>query len=280
MQKLYDQFIKEKRFLDNLSERTLKYYGWTFNRWTSLVGEMPNKQNIKDFVIKLQESGITVYTANSYIRGMNSFFSWLAENDHCEPFRIKKLKEPEKILKLFTEAHLKALLGFKPKSYEQNRLYGMMCLAIDTGCRIDEILRLKRNDLDFENLLATVVGKGNKERVIPISSEVRKILFKFLKMHEFDLVFPTRDGNRLIYRSALQQFTNLCNKLKITGVRTSWHTIRHTFASAYVRDGGNVIYLQKILGHTDLTTTKIYVKPLPSDLGLMHRKTSLVSRLK
>jgi dethiobiotin synthetase len=65
MQQYYDQFIKEKRFLDNLSERTLKYYGWVFNRWTDCVGEMPNKQNIKEFVIKIQESGVTVYTANS-----------------------------------------------------------------------------------------------------------------------------------------------------------------------------------------------------------------------
>lgn len=47
MQKLYDQFIKEKRFLDNLSERTLKYYGWVFNRWTDYVGVMPDKQNRK-----------------------------------------------------------------------------------------------------------------------------------------------------------------------------------------------------------------------------------------
>jgi len=59
---------------------------------------MPDKQNIKEFVIKIQESGVTVYTANSYIRGINSFLSWLAENDHCEPLKIKKLKEPEKVL--------------------------------------------------------------------------------------------------------------------------------------------------------------------------------------
>ncbi len=98
MQKYYDQFIKEKRFLDNLSKRTLKYYGWVFNRWTDYVGTMPDKQNIKEFVIKIQESGVTVYTANSYIRGINSFLSWLAENDHCEPLKIKKLKEPEKVL--------------------------------------------------------------------------------------------------------------------------------------------------------------------------------------
>ncbi len=156
----------------------------------------------------------------------------------------------------------------------------MICFAIDTGCRIDEMLTLKRESLDLENLLTTVTGKGSKERVVPISIEVRKVLFKFVNSHKFDLVFPSREGNKLSYRTSLQQFTDLCNKLGIKGVRPSWHTIRHTMASAYVRDGGNIIYLSKILGHSDLSITKIYVKPLPSDLGLMHKRTSLVSRLK
>jgi integrase/recombinase XerD len=280
MQKLYDQFIKEKRFLENLSERTLKYYGWIFNRWDDYIGEMPDKQNIKDFVIKVQESGVSVYTANSYIRGMNSFLTWMAENDHCELFRIKKLKEPEKVLKLFTEAHLKALLAYKPKTFAQTRLYAMVCFALDTGSRVNEILTLKRDALDFDNLLATVNGKGSKERVVPISIEVRKILYKFVSAHSFELVFPSRDGDRLSYRTALQQFSDLCEMQGIKGVRTSWHTLRHTFASSYVRDGGNIIYLQKILGHSDISVTKIYVKPLPSDLGLMHRKTSLIKRLR
>ena len=251
-----------------------------FNRWNDYVGAMPDKQNIKEFVIKIQESGVTPSTANSYIRGMNAFFSWLAENDHCEHFKIKKLKEPEKVLKLFTDAHLKALLGFKPKTFEQHRLYGMICLAIDTGCRINEILTLHRSGVDFDNLLVTLNGKGNKERVVPISLEVRKVLYKFLSSHNHDIVFPTKEGGKLIYRSALQQFTNLCRKLGIKGVRPSWHTIRHTMASSYIRDGGNVIYLSKILGHTDLSVTKIYVKPLSSDLALFHKRTSLVSRLK
>lgn len=73
MQKIYDQFIREKRFLENLSERTLKYYREVSHIWDKHIGGMPDKQNIKEFVIKIQESGINVYTANSYIRGINAF---------------------------------------------------------------------------------------------------------------------------------------------------------------------------------------------------------------
>ncbi len=156
----------------------------------------------------------------------------------------------------------------------------MIHFAFDTGCRIDEILSLERSNIDFENLLVKVCGKGSKERVVPISIECRKHLYKFLKKHEYDLVFPKKNGEKQSYRTSLQLFKDLCIDLRITGVRTSWHTIRHTFASAYVRDGGNILYLQRILGHCDLSITKIYVKATSEDLSLMHKKVSLLHKLK
>ena len=280
MQKLFDQFLREKRFLNNVSPTTLKYYQYVYNRWMDYIGEMPDKQNVKEFVIKIQESGVTVYTANSYIRGMNSILTWLAENEHCERFRIKKLREAEKVLKLFSESHMKAMLGFKPKTFAEHRLSAMVCFALDTGCRINEMLHLNRDNLNLDDLLATVNGKGDKERIVPISIEVRKILYKFLGSHKFESVFPTVEGQRLSYSTVLKQFNRFCEGLGITGVRHSWHTLRHTFASAYVRDGGNILYLQRILGHADLSVTRIYVKATSDDLTLMHRKTSLISRLK
>lgn len=77
MRELYDQFLREKRYLDNVSEKTIKYYEFVYNRWNDYIGKLPTKNNIKEFVIKVRESGVTVYTANSYIRGVNSFLTWL-----------------------------------------------------------------------------------------------------------------------------------------------------------------------------------------------------------
>ncbi|MEZ5428744.1 MAG: tyrosine-type recombinase/integrase [Pyrinomonadaceae bacterium] len=281
MREIFDQFLKEKRYLTNVSPQTIKYYEWMYNRWNHHIGKFPTKENIKEFVIKIRESDITVYTANSYIRGINSFLSWLYENEYTkEHLKIKKLKEPEKFLKLFSDEQIKRLLNYRPKTFAQKRLYAMICFAFDTGARIEEILNLRREDIDFDNLLVLVTGKGDKERILPISIECRKHLYKFLRLHEYQMAFPKRNGERQSYRTALQLFKTLCKKLHITGVRTSWHTIRHTMASHYVRDGGNVLYLQRILGHSDLSVTKIYVKALPEDLKLVHKKTSLVGRYK
>lgn len=280
LQKAFDQFIREKRFLTNVSPKTIKYYGFVFNIWKNYINEFPDKLNVKEFVIKVQESGVSPFTANSYIRGINSFLTWAYENELTDThLKIKKIKEPDKILKLFSEKQLKAMLSYKGKTFAQKRLSAMMFLAIDTGCRIDELLTLRTDCVDFDNLLIKVVGKGNKERILPISIECRKVLFKFLT-HDDTYAFPSDEGGKLDYSTALKQFKKVCKQLGITGVRCSWHTIRHSFASSYVRDGGNVLYLQTLLGHTDLQTTKIYVKATTDDLSLMHKRTSLVSRLK
>lgn len=192
---------------------------------------------------------------------------------------MKPLKAPKTVVKTFTNEQIKRLLAFKPRTFTEHRLYAMLCLAIDTGCRIDEALSLTRSQVDFDNLLIVVNGKGSKQRVLPISVELRKVLYKFLQTHNHGFVFCTRHGGKVYYRSALDQFKRLCKKQGVFGVRLSWHTLRHTFATAYLREGGNLIYLSRVLGHSDVSTTQMYVRSQSKDLAMVHRKTSLLSRL-
>jgi integrase/recombinase XerD len=105
------------------------------------------------------------------------------------------------------------------------------------------------------------------------------VLYKFLRLHKFDFIFPTKQGNKLSYRTALDQLKSTAEQLGITG-KVGFHMLRHTFATSYLRDGGNLIYLQRILGHSDIAITKIYVANQTEDLALMHRKTSLLSKLR
>jgi len=279
---LFSQFIREKQFLGNISPRTVKSIIDCQRAYKRTLGDtLPTKESLKEFVIKLQESGIAVSTVNFYIRTLNSFLSWMFENDMTtEHLRIKRLKEPEKTLKTFTDDQLKMLLSWKPGNFFEQRIYTMICLAIDTGVRIDEMITLTKDRLNLEQLMITVKGKGNKERILPISNECKKVIQRFLRKHDFNVVFPTRQEAKLYYWNTLRNFKEVCNKVGITGVRTSWHTLRHSFATSYIRDGGNVFYLQRVLGHTDLTTTKVYVRSQTEVLALMRKKTSLMSKLK
>lgn len=272
----FRNFLREKEYLQGVSPKTIKYFTFVYNRWKEIIGEFPNKMNTKEFVIKLSENKVSPFTINSYIRGMNSFLTWLHENEHTsEHLKIKKIKEGKRGLKTYSDAELKKILSHRPKTFVEHRLYTMICLMIDTGVRIDECLTLKRESIDLENLLVRVTGKGNKERVVPISIECRKQLFKFLRSHEFEYVFPANHGSKIDYKTCLDQLKKMYPHIKI-----GFHKFRHTFASSYVRDGGNVFYLQRILGHTDLQTTKIYISEQVEDLKLIHKKTSLLTRLK
>ncbi|HYY95136.1 MAG TPA: hypothetical protein VE713_11520, partial [Pyrinomonadaceae bacterium] len=74
---LYAQFLREKQYLSGFSPTTIKLFGWVFNRWDAHVGEFPSPENVKEFVMRLHESGVKPITINSYGRAFNSFLTWL-----------------------------------------------------------------------------------------------------------------------------------------------------------------------------------------------------------
>lgn len=138
----------------------------------------------------------------------------------------------------------------------------------------------------MDNLLLRVHGKGRKDRVIPMSFEMRRVFWKWMRGVDrdkgkndlprptSDLVFPTSSGIKLTYRNALRDFKNLGRRLHISGVRFSFHTLRHTFAVNYIRNGGDVFRLQRMLGHSTLEMTPRYVNLQTSDLQAVHEKLS------
>src|SRR5262245_23920656 len=137
MENLFEQFLREKFFLNNVSPKTIKYFQWVFLRFKKMTGfceELPTKQILNTWVVSLRETGIQITTINSYIRGMNSFLTWLHENEHLkEKLRIKLMKEPHKTLKVFNDQQLRKLLSYRPKGFYEHRLYTLLCLIIDTG---------------------------------------------------------------------------------------------------------------------------------------------------
>lgn len=276
---LFKQFLSEKRFLNNASQNTIAFYEQSFRAFN--LQEPINKSQLNERLASLRENGKSAACCNAYIRGINSFLSWMVENGHSgEPLRLKSLKTERRVMKTLTDSQVRAIVMFKPQTFYERRLHTMLCLVIDTGIRINEALTLKRNDVDFENLLATVMGKGNKERVVPISIECRKVLFRFLQCHKAELVFSTRQGQRLSYDNTRRDFQRLMQRLDIAGFDGSFHALRRFFACSYVRNGGNVFYLQKMLGHTTLTMSRKYVEVETKDLQDSHLRTSILSRIR
>ena len=161
-------------------------------------------------------------------------------------------------------------MSYKPQTKTEHRLLALLTLLTDTGVRIDEALTVTRLSIDFENLLLTVTGKGNKSRIVPFSIECRKVLFKHLRSHSHGLVFYNRNGGKLLYNNLRRDLNNLCGRLGITGFDGSFHAFRRYFATYAIRRNTNPFVVQRQLGHASLTMTNRYVKLTTDDLAAHH----------
>ncbi len=279
MDKLFDDFIKERRYLNNLSETTLRYYLQVFNNFRNSGFTEPTKACLTDVIMALRGRGVSVGAINTYLRGINSFLRWMAENGHCAPFTLKPLKGETRMFRSLTEKELKSIITFKPRTTTQRRLHALLLLLMDTGLRINEGLTLKRSKIDFDNLLISVIGKGNKERIVPFSYELRKVLYKHLSTHKFELAFCNRHGGKLIYDNVRRDFNKLMDTLGID-CDSAFHAFRRTFATNYIKNGGNPLVLQRLLGHSTLMMTNTYVKLVTEDLQKEQHRTSILNRLR
>jgi integrase/recombinase XerD len=277
----FEQFIRERQYLHNVSPRTIQWYGEAF-KWLRIPE--PDEATLKDCIVRMREKGLKARSCNSYICAINSYLNWTGS-----ALRVPKLKDEQRVLPTFSKEDIAKFATWKPKRFPAVRLQALLLMLADTGTRIDEVMSLHWAEVDFDNLLLLVRGKGSKERRIPFSLELRKYLWKYRQIiaknrqvtaknhQDEDLVFPTRDGGKLSRRNVLRDTKNLCRKLSIRIPERTLHALRHSFAIHYLRAGGSVFHLQKTLGHSDLAMTRKYANLLTEDLQKIHQKVSLLS---
>jgi len=284
MQKLFERFITERKYLKNITPSTEYSYNNAKNALFRLYGSDfdvtdLSKDKLSSWVIAMRTAKLSPGACNVYIRTVNAFLRWLYLEGYTDCLhRIAKLKEEQKILPSFTIQQVHRFINWKPTKPHERRLHTLILLLLDTGLRIEEALTLRKDQVDLDNMLLTVHGKGNKQRVIPISLELRKRLYQHLRRNEYTLVFCARGGGRLSQDNVRRDMKDLASILRITGVRVSAHTFRHCFALNYIRNGGDVFRLQRMLGHSTLEMTRRYVNLQTEDLQAVHNRFSLLAR--
>jgi integrase/recombinase XerD len=191
---------------------------------------------------------------------------------------LSPLKFEKRLIQTLTDEEMQRPLAVKPHRFEQWRLHALVCLLLDVGLRIEEALTLRVRDLDLDNLLVTVFGKGRKERRVLFSFELRKVPFRYEKIRtkqcpRCELLFPSREGTHWDQRNSLRGLHLLQGRLVLKTF--GWHRLRHTFATNYLRQGGDIVRLSMVLGHSQVTTTQRYLHLLTEDLSASHQKVSL-----
>ena len=236
-----ERFIQERTILNNVSPATISLYRYSLKAFQPVLEpELEFMPAFKAAVIQrigeLQKlgRGNKAVSVNTYLRCLKAFIAWAKEEQIVkELFNLSWLKEENKILSTLSAAHIKALIHWKPVKRSDCRLHALALTALDTGLRVAELLSLKRTDVDFVNFVLRVVGKGNKQRLVPMSVELRKPLYRHLAKHDFPLVFCTLQGTKLTQRNLLRDFKEMCRAIGIDGVRCSFHTLRHSFSVGF-----------------------------------------------
>jgi len=282
---LFQTWIRETEILDRCSARTIDSYhdAWSaYKRYQGCTCEM-TKTRAKTFVLNAVNAKLTPHTINSYASGINSFLTWLHSNEYIEE-RIRVLLQPtsKRVLPTYTTEDAARVLNHRPSTKSERRLLAILHLIADAGLRIDECLTLPRSAVDYDNCLVTVTGKGSKVRIVPMSLTCRAVLFRWSQQpQEHPLLFCTASGRKLSVHNLRRDLLRLLRRCGVQKPAGSFHTWRRLSAKLFVRSGGDVATLSRILGHSKVSVTMDhYLEDDPEALRLAHRQHSPLDQLK
>jgi integrase/recombinase XerD len=286
LKNLYDLFLQERKFLKNCSPKTLRSYAQAWNAFEPVLLPITTAEQVrpalKAGVLDLMNVGnLKPSSVNVYLRAMNAFVRWASAEEYLKPpvKSISLLKTPTKVINTLNEAQVHHLVNFKARYRKEKRVQAMALLVLDTGLRLNECLQLQVPDVDLENFLVTVQkGKGDRQRKVPISGVGRKVLYRYMAAGGHParrFVFETSNGTAMTQRNADRDLKYVGRKLRLD---LHWHLLRHTFGTLFIRNGGNVADLQRIMGHRSVTTTMLYVHAQAADFVIAHNVLSPLAK--
>jgi integrase/recombinase XerD len=281
-----DSFVRAflvARQADGVSPATLEWHHFSllsFSKWLDDAHRDPETWTptlLREYVVHLQGSGLAPSTVTNKVQSLLAFTRWLHEEDliGSNPgARVKKPKAPFLQKQPYTPSELKALLQ---ASRSSPRDHAIITTLIDTGIRANELCMLRTSDVLLGQSVLKVHGKGGKDRIVPLSIKSAKVLSKWMSKHKGEYVFPSEQSHHLTPNSLYKIVKRIGARAGVDNVYC--HRFRHTFALSYLRNGGSAIALQKLLGHSSLTMTTVYVALSLDDLVEQHARSSPLMNL-
>lgn len=227
-------------------------------------------QHLQEFIQAINEIGLEVQSQARIISGIKAFYKYLLIEDVVTNNPTDLLQAPKLSRKLpdtLSVEEVNALLNSIDLSLpEGTRNRAILEMLYGSGLRVSELTELKISNMALEAGFMRVIGKGNKERLVPVGSEATKHIKNYLqhnrplvpvKKGEEDVVFLNRNGSRLS-RVMVFYIIKKCAKDVGTKKTISPHTLRHSFATHLIEGGADLRAVQEMLGHASITTTEIY----------------------
>ncbi|MCU0373292.1 MAG: site-specific tyrosine recombinase XerD [Ignavibacteria bacterium] len=291
------QFVNFLRLEKSLSENTVQNYNFDINflfRFLESekgINHIPevNEKTINDYIYHLRNQKTKkgeYYSVKSVSRNLScirSFFRFLYDEkiisrNPAEIIEIPKVQRNlpavlsiDEVDRIFSKPDLTDKLGIRDRAILET-MYA-------TGLRVSEIVNLRIQDLLFKDEIVKVIGKGSKERIVPIGASARKYMFlyfdkcrSFLKKSKTDdTVFLNFRGGKL---SRMAVWNIITKYAKMAGIdkQIHPHTLRHSFATHLLEGGADIRIIQEMLGHSDISTTQIYTHLDKEYLIEIHRR--------
>jgi len=224
---------------------------------------------IKAWVVYLREKDISSRSVNRKLVSLSSYYKFLISEGKIKsnPVKqVKSLKQGDRIVKYLEEDEILALLdNFQfEDSFEGKRDKLIFELLYGTGVRLSELIGLKLANIDINSLNLKVIGKRNKERIIPINTSLERELKQYIDLRnkifaeiDNEHLLLTRKGKdlypMLVYRLVKKYIDEQSSRVKV-----SPHVLRHTFATHLINKGADINAIKELLGHANLAATQIY----------------------
>jgi integrase/recombinase XerC len=271
--KFYDYLLLEK----NYSQHTVKAYINDIGFFESFLSNeyednnllLVNYNQIRSWIVSLSDDGISNTSINRKVSSLKSFYKFLLKTKQIDTsplLKHKALKAPKKIQIPFSEKELDMVLNqiMYKEGFEGVRDKLIVDLFYTTGIRRTELINLKIQNVDLSNKTIKVIGKRNKERIIPILTIIEEQIKKYLsesssiqELKESEYFFLLSNGVKLndsfVYRLINYYFSNVSEKVK-----KSPHILRHTFATHLLNNGADINSVKELLGHSSLASTQVY----------------------
>jgi len=267
-----------------LAERTRRLYQYHLDKFLhhvedTAIEEAAQPAVVREFLANLRRQDGRTYSphyVDQVYRTLNTFFEWCVREDAIDlnPLRrVRRPRVPQTKSPRLTIEEVDRLLEAVKRGPNPARDLAMICLAVDSGLRRGEIIGLELDHVDLDGGVIRVVGKGNKEREVPLDGFTCHSLRVYLALRprsvETKKVFLTRKGRPFTANGIQTLIYRLKERAGLPQLR--WHLLRHTFANLWLSKNGNLRYLQEILGHSDIkTTASIYTNPELDELKAAH----------
>ena len=282
MLKNLEHFVQVLKIEKNHSSNTINSYlsdlksfeKYLLKRKISFKKTINDTEVVKKYFRYLSRSKISPRSIKRKFSSLSSYFSYLIERKKIKKNPLNGIYTPKLIKKLPTILSVQEIKKiFKQSENSDNELLGLRdrCiieLLYSCGLRVSELCELKVNNIQFDSNVIRFFGKGNKERIIPLTFYAKEWLEKYLyqsrqilsnrKLSDQKYVFLSNNGKRLTRAAIWQSIKKYVGAAGITKT-VSPHTFRHSFATHLVDGGANLVEIQKLLGHSDISTTEIYV---------------------